>query len=508
MSAAASVDPANGIPSISVVIPTYNNSALLAECLQAVQRMDYPADRLEVIVVDNASTDRTRELMERRFRWARLVSLETNTGFAAACNKGAETATSDYIAFLNNDAVPDTQWLNALLRALEAGPEGTVCAASRIVSRDGNEVEYDGAGSNLFAAGRPHSTWGWPDLPDPPGPGTPVLFASGGAMLINRAVFIETGGFDPEYFAYFEDVDLGWRLWLLGYTVVYAPEAVVRHIGGATGRRAGAHKRYTLWESNSLATVIKNYETGNMERIVAAALMLTYKRALLATGDAVNPADYALTAPRDTNRANVERLPKVSVAHLVAIDRLNAMLAHLMGERRRIQALRRRSDRDILPLLGSLYAPQFAGREYAEAAVKLAEAAGLFAITDPTVPPRALLLTTPNHADQADNLAATLASHVTLAVAVVGVEATPSSGTATYTRHGVTTGSAALKALVEGADVVLLMGDTARLDEVRATTTPIASLGTGVVGAEGYDRLDPSAIDEVIAYCLRRGLQE
>jgi hypothetical protein len=114
----------------------------------------------------------------------------------------------------------------------------------------------------------------------------------------------------------------------------------------------------------------------------------------------------------------------------------------------------------------------------------------------------------PNHAGEADDLAAALASHVTLAVAVAGVEATPGSGTATYTRHGVTTGSAALKALVEGADVVLLMGDTARLDEVRATTTPIASLGTGVVGADGYDRLDPSAIDEVIAYCLRRGLPE
>ncbi|HET9495797.1 MAG TPA: glycosyltransferase family 2 protein, partial [Chloroflexia bacterium] len=287
-------------PTISVVIPTHNNAALLSECLQAVQRLDYPDARLSVVVVDNGSTDRTREMLARRFASVQVVPLQGNMGFAPACNKGAAAATGEYVAFLNNDAIPDPQWLNALLAALEAGPEGTVCAASRIVSRDGSEVEYDGAGSNLFAAGRPHSTWGWPDTPEPPGPGSPVLFASGGAMLIKRSTFLEVGGFDPEYFAYFEDVDLGWRLWLLGHAVAYAPDAVVRHIGGATGRRAGAHKRYTLWESNSLATVIKNYETGNMERILSAALLLEYKRALMSMGDAVNPREYELTAPKDT----------------------------------------------------------------------------------------------------------------------------------------------------------------------------------------------------------------
>ena len=105
-------------------------------------------------------------------------------------------------------------------------------------------------------------------------------------MLIHRDTFLEVGGFDPSFFAYFEDVDLGWRLWLLGYRVVYAPDAVVRHIGGATGRRSSEHRRYTLWECNTLATIIKNYEGGNMEKILTAALLLQYKRALLSTGDA------------------------------------------------------------------------------------------------------------------------------------------------------------------------------------------------------------------------------
>ncbi|MEP6776454.1 MAG: glycosyltransferase family 2 protein, partial [Chloroflexota bacterium] len=229
------------LPSISIVIPTYNNLSLLLECLESVYKLEYPRDLLEVIVVDNASGDRTPEAIATRYPNARLVQLDSNTGFAPACDRGAQEAAGEYVAFLNNDAVVAPDWLNALLDALRTGGEETVCAASRILSRDGADTEYSGASSNLFGAGRPESISGWPDLPAPATTGTPVLFASGGAMLIRRDTFLEVGGFDPSYFAYFEDVDLGWRLWVLGYRVVYAPNAIVRHIGGATGSRRGSH---------------------------------------------------------------------------------------------------------------------------------------------------------------------------------------------------------------------------------------------------------------------------
>jgi GT2 family glycosyltransferase len=502
MIAPANVPELGSLPSISIVIPTQNNVALLSECLQAVRRLDYPVSLLEVVVVDNASNDRTRDLLSKRFSAARVIALESNAGFAAACNRGAQAAAGDYVAFLNNDALPDQQWVNALFAALEAGPEGTVCAASRIVSRDASEVEYDGAGSNLFAAGRPHSTWGWTDTPDPPVQGSPVLFASGGAMLVKRSIFLEAGGFDPEYFAYFEDVDFGWRLWLLGHAVAYAPDAVVRHIGGATGRRAGAHKRYTLWESNSLATVIKNYETGNMERILSAALLLEYKRALMSAGDAIDPRDYELTAPKDTNRANVERLPKVSVAHLAAIDRLNAMLPHLMGERARIQALRQRSDAEILPLLGRLYTPQFAGQAYAESANSVAAAIGLFQMTDPVVRPRVLLLPALDSADDAAALARALSQHVSVAIA--GLDGQPHSGAGSYTTHNAQHDDV-LSQLLDGADTVLTFGPAAHLDALRKAAKPVAVLGEGA-DAGGLPVLDPADVGAVLAWCLRRGL--
>ena len=366
--------------------------------------------------------------------------------------------------------------------------KGRVCAASQIRSRDGKSVEYEGASSNLFGAGRPVSVWGWPDMPEAPGEGSPVLFASGGAMLIHRATFLAVGGFDPEYFAYFEDVDLGWRLWALGYKVVYAPNSVVRHIGGATGTRSPIYRRYTLWECNSLATIIKNYETGNMERILAAALMLQYRRALLATGDAIEKEVYALTGKVDTNTANVERIPRISVAHLAAIDRLNSMLPHLMAERRRIQSARVRSDAEILPLLGHAWQPQFAGSEYAESARKLASDFGLYGIAGHSAANRVLILASESEAREAEALAAKVSEEGKLLVALAVVAETGTahdnnshthvrtegdkSEASLFTRHTVSAGDTTLRHLAANSDALLYYPGTAGLAAASESTAP------------------------------------
>ena len=466
------------LPPISVVIPTYNNLSLLLECLDSVHKLDYPREQLEVIVVDNASTDRTPETVAVRFPTVRVIQLDTNTGFAPACDRGAEEAEGDYVAFLNNDAVVAPNWLTALLDALKAGEDGTVCAASRILSRDGEDTEYSGASSNLFGAGRPESVSGWPDLPTAPTTGTPILFASGGAMLIHRESFLEVGGFDPSYFAYFEDLDLGWRLWVLGYRVVYAPNAVVRHLGGATGKRAGMHRRYTLWESNSLATIIKNYEEGNMERILSAALLLEYKRALLAAGDSVDPADYLLTSPPDTNASNLDRLPKISVAHLAGVTRLNSMIPHIMQERRRIQSLRKRPDSEILPLLGRAYEPQFAGTPYADAARALYSTLDLYSITAQGAPNRVLLIGTPTDLPDLERLAPRLKDHLLVAIVLVGNGQRESVSTESgYTLHHLTSTSSQLATLLNRSDAVIVAPSVLTLAPLLDTTAPLATWG-------------------------------
>ena len=319
-------------------------------------------------------------------------------------------------------------------------------------------------------------------------------------MLIHRQTFLDVGGFDPEYFAYFEDVDLGWRLWVLGYRVVYAPHAVVRHIGGATSSRSPVHRRYTLWECNSLATIVKNYEAGNMERVLSAALMLQYRRALMASGDAVRKEAYALTGPRDSNAANVERLPRVSVAHLAAIDRLNSLMPHFMKERNRIQGARVRPDSEILPLLGHAWQPQFAGSEYAGAARKLASDFGLYRLTNTAAPNRVLLLASEGEAADAESLAAQLAMSGTLLVAVAIISASPvwavdeppslaTPPQPNFTRHILSANDPTLAQLAHHADAILLYPGASGLSILRDSIAAVKSV-------EGAD------IAELLSFCL------
>jgi hypothetical protein len=495
---------------VSVVIPTYNNLALLRECLRSVRALDYPVDRLEVTVVDNGSGDGTYRAVHAPELGVRCVRLEQNTGFAAACNRGAADSSGDYVAFLNDDAMSDPQWLNRMFEALDEAEPGTVCVASRIMSRDGKEIEFNGASSNLFGVGRPRSVWGWPDAPQPPGKGSPLLFASGGAMLIHRRTFLDVGGFDPSFFAYFEDVDLGWRLWVLGYRVVYAPDALVRHIGGATGTRQPAHRRYTLWECNSLATVLKNYESGNMERLLSGALLLLYKRALLAAGDAFDRKDYNLGGPKDNNPANVESLPRVSVAHLAAIDRFNSLLPRLMEERHRIQAARVRSDREILPLLGRLWEPQFAGSEYAETSRQIAAALNLYDLTAEALPNRVLVVAGPS--GPSDTEAARVAS--ALATDYLVAVATPEAGAAHtwsvadgYVHHILAPGAPELGALIRHADAVLAFQGALSRVQMEGMDTPVAM----IVDAAAHETLlgaghfQSSDLEALRRFCRRPG---
>ncbi|MEO0250357.1 MAG: glycosyltransferase family 2 protein [candidate division WOR-3 bacterium] len=111
-----------------------------------------------------------------------------------------------------------------------------------------------------------------------------VLFPCGGAMLIRRKVFLEAGGFDEDYFAFFEDADLGWRLWVLGYTVKYAGQAVVYHHHHGSWRQVSERYRQKLYERNTLATILKNYEDGTLQQVLPAALFLMGYRAFLTSG--------------------------------------------------------------------------------------------------------------------------------------------------------------------------------------------------------------------------------
>ena len=219
----------NSEPEVSVVIVTWNGRRYLDACLRAVEAQQGVS--AEVIVVDNASTDGTAEFVRTRFPHVRVIVLAENRGFAAGNNAGAREAHGDYVAFLNNDTVADSSWLRALRAGVELA-SGFALATSRIVYMHDPGV-IDSAGDGLFRWGGAFKRYhGEPA--ELAGTAAEVFGVCGGACLMPKAIFDELGGFDEDFFASHEDVDLSYRARLRGYRCRYVPEAIVRHHGSAT----------------------------------------------------------------------------------------------------------------------------------------------------------------------------------------------------------------------------------------------------------------------------------
>jgi GT2 family glycosyltransferase len=305
-------------------------------------------------VVDDGSSDDTVAYLTAQYPDVTIVQNARNLGFAATCNLGAERARSEYLAFLNNDTRVDPGWLTALTRAVEAPSftsEKVVCVAGKIVGWDGQRLDYDGGVVNFHGHGH-HLRAG-----HPVSAGSthlqPTIFACAASMLVQRDVFIDVGGFDPDYFAYFEDVDLGWRLWLFGYRVLYCPNAVVFHRGQGTVALTKAERKRLL-ERNALFTIFKNCSDETLERTLFPALPLLVKRA---------------TIDRDD-----------TASYLEAMIEFFAASEELRRKREAVQCRRKVEDREIFPLFRQPFRPSIHDEGYWRLQCRLVRSYGLDAL--------------------------------------------------------------------------------------------------------------------------------
>jgi GT2 family glycosyltransferase len=165
-----------------------------------------------------------------------IIYSPVNLGFAEANNRAARESSAPYIVFLNPDAFPEPAWLAALLAEIESAPNTAAIGSTQI--RADAEHLFDGTGDVLHASGLAYrSSYGRPRGPAPPRGET--FAACAAAMIIRRDAYEAAGGFDPDYFCYFEDVDLCFRMRLAGWRIVQSPDAVVAHVGGgASGARS------------------------------------------------------------------------------------------------------------------------------------------------------------------------------------------------------------------------------------------------------------------------------
>jgi len=241
-----------GSPLASVVIPNWNGAHHLPACLEALRAQT--CSDLEVILVDNASTDGSVALVAERYPEVRLLVLGRNLGLTGGNNAGFRAARGDILISLNNDTQADPRFVEALVTALQAHPEAGM-AAAKIRLFDRRDLLHS-AGDGYGADGIPFNRGVWQrDEGQFDEPGW-VFGGCGGAVAYRRAMLDDVGLFDESFFMYCEDVDLNWRAQLAGWPCWYTPQAVVYHKLSATG---GGPLASFYTGRNTLWVIAKNY---------------------------------------------------------------------------------------------------------------------------------------------------------------------------------------------------------------------------------------------------------
>jgi GT2 family glycosyltransferase len=255
---------------VAVVIVNFNAGEHLDRTLRALAAQTVAPTR--AIVVDNASTDGSVDELEERFPWVEVVRSPENLGFAAGNNLAVRMAEEcEYVCLLNPDAFPDPHWLAELLRAAEERGDEFSFFASRLVDAEDPEL-LDGRGDVLHVSGlawrRDHG------LAATDEPRAEEVFSPcAAAALYRRDAFLSVGGFDEDFFCYFEDTDLAFRLRLAAHRCLYVPSAVVEHVGSAV---AGAESDFTVYHSqrNLVWTWAKDMPRGLLLRHLSAHVLV------------------------------------------------------------------------------------------------------------------------------------------------------------------------------------------------------------------------------------------
>ncbi|WP_291810534.1 glycosyltransferase [Cellulomonas sp.] len=357
---------------VTVVLVNYRGADDTITCLRAFDDVDWPADRLELVVVDNDSGDGSAERIRDAVPGAKVVESGANLGFAGGCNLGVEHAHGEWVAFLNNDARPGTDWISAAVEVLQQDP--TVGAvASKVLDWDGQLVDYVDGSLTWYGAGYKREA----EKPDSPEYDVPkdVLFGTGAAMFVPTDLYRKVGGFDERFFMFYEDVDLGWRLNLLGYRVRYVPGSVAYHKHHVTMKKFGNFREAYLLERNALLSMYKNLDDESLARALPAAMALAVRRSIARAGVDASMLDLQ-RSPGGDDVGTVE-IPKMGLTGFFAIDYLVDQLPGLAETRRELQAARRRSDRELFPLFRHAIEPAYAIEGYNTAHDALVDAFGI-----------------------------------------------------------------------------------------------------------------------------------
>ena len=258
--------------SLSVIILNWNGEKLLRQFLPTAMRYTYGKD-VELIVADNGSSDSSVEWIRANCPEVKIIELGENLGFAGGYNKAISMVSSEYVLLLNSDVEVTEGWWQPLLSYMEKHPDVGACQPKIRAYRNKEYFEYAGAAGGLldrlgypYCRGRVFDKIEKDEGQYDSAPAE-ITWASGAALLVRTAVYREVGGLDERFFAHQEEIDLCCRMIGAGYKVMFLPDSVVYHVGGASLNQGNPQKTYLNFRNN-LLLLHKNLPKGEGRRLL------------------------------------------------------------------------------------------------------------------------------------------------------------------------------------------------------------------------------------------------
>lgn len=246
---------------VAVVILNWNGKKFLEQFLPAV--LAYNSSYSEIIVADNASTDDSVSFLRENYPQIRIIINENNGGFAKGYNDALKLVSAEYYVLLNSDVEVTPAWIDPIISLMDSDKTIAACQPKIKAFHNKNLFEYAGAAGGFidkygypFCRGRileciEEDKGQYDDVRE-------IFWASGACLFVRAECFHKVNGFDEDFFAHMEEIDLCWRLKNLGYHILFCPDSIVYHVGGGTLSKTSPKKTYLNFRNN-LALICKNH---------------------------------------------------------------------------------------------------------------------------------------------------------------------------------------------------------------------------------------------------------
>jgi GT2 family glycosyltransferase len=320
-------------PMVSILVLNYNGRKFLKECFESLLKSEY--SNYEIVLVDNNSSDDSVDFTLSGYPMVKVIQTNSNSGYSRAYNIAFKETKGKYYILLNNDVVVEKNWLEPLVDAAENDDRiGALQPKIRSLIDDGY-FEYAGASGGYM------DKYGYPFLrgrifytiekdEGQYNDEIPVFWTSGAAMFVRASALNKSGNLDEDFVHHMEEIDLCWRLHLVGYTLKVIPASVIYHYAGAT-IKADSFKKLYWNHRNGLIAMIKNLQLKNLVKSFAIRYML----------DIIN-AFYALIVQFD-----IKHTYSIVKSHIWIIFHLGFILA----KRRAVQNIRLVDDSEYMTLV-------------------------------------------------------------------------------------------------------------------------------------------------------------